>query len=282
MKNPRLWAFRVILSALSPDLKVKIPSLVPFCELHPVSLIVIQHTKAIFHPDTPGPWPPHGISLHTVRKATFLFCFIGLHHSSVALKPPHSHVGKWRRAVPKVPPLCSLLVLFTILVPPLVFCQHWTTCLPMPLLQTILRMFDVLVFLLSSRPGGWEHTFLFSGTNGRAGRIEDRFGSLSHAWINHPELLCCQLGLLLELVLPALLFPHPILTVDSLLPTITHYLLKNTPTERKLMEASEISLSLPMYLDGKMGQGFHGHWVHTGGSCWALHGAPRNPASNFS
>lgn len=148
---------------------------------------------------------------------------------------------------------------------------------PMPLLQTFLRMFDVLVFLLSSCPGGWECTLFFSGTHGR-----DRFGSLSHAQVNRPELLCCELGLLLELVLPALLFPHPVLTVDFLLPTTMHYLLKNTPIERKLMEDSEISLGLPMCLDGKMGQDFHGHWVHTGGSCWVLHGAPRNPPSIFS
>lgn len=162
MKNPWLLPFRVIFSPLSPNLKVKVPSLVPFCELYPVSPVVIQHTKAIFHPDTSGPWPPHGTSLHTVRKDVFLFCFIGLHHSSGALKPLHSHVGKWRRAAPRIPPLCSLLVLFTILVPPLVFCQRcttnglsnafasnfsedvWCSCLPFVLLSRGLGVYFIL------------------------------------------------------------------------------------------------------------------------------------------
>lgn len=87
---------------------------------------------------------------------------------------------------------------------------------PVPLLQTFRRLFDmrfdVLVFLLTSCPEG-------------------------------PPQRCHG---------EVTLFAHPVIIIATLQPAITHCLVRNTHIERKLTEASQISLGLPLSLDGKM------------------------------
>lgn len=123
---------------------------------------------------------------------------------------------------------------------------------PVPLLQTFRRLFDmrfdVLVFLLTSCPEG-------------------------------PPQRCHG---------EVTLFAHPVIIVDTLQPAITHCLVRNTHIERKLTEASQISLGLPLSLDGKMRRCF----LETlpdlvlsqtpGGAGWVPagcpHGCPEHPS----
>lgn len=99
---------------------------------------------------------------------------------------------------------------------------------PVPLLQTFQRLFDirfdVLVFLLTSCPEG-------------------------------PPQRCHG---------EVTLFAHPVIIIDTLQPAITHCLVRNTRIERKLTEASQISLGLPLSLDGKMRRCFLGDTCRLG------------------